>query len=119
MDLQETIGLQGATGLTEAISLLGARRLQVAMDLQGTTGFQGTSKGVTSLLWLEALRAQGIDKATPKFHILSMCLGCDYFTHPFILSGGYGTSREMSRTHLQLPLRQWGASNVYLLVLSS
>ena len=27
--------------------------------------------------------------------------------------------RNCARTHLQLPLRQWGASNVYLLVLSS
>ena len=25
----------------------------------------------------------------------------------------------LARTHLQLPLRQWGASNIYLLVLSS
>ena len=26
---------------------------------------------------------------------------------------------DFARTYLQLPLRQWGASNVYLLVLSS
>ena len=27
--------------------------------------------------------------------------------------------KELAWTHLQLPLRQWSASNVYLLVLSS
>ena len=61
------MGLQGTTGLSEATSLLGTTRIQVAMGLQGTIGLQGTSKGVTGLLWLEAFRAQGIDKATPKF----------------------------------------------------
>ena len=29
------------------------------------------------------------------------------------------TRQDEARTYLQLPLRQWGASNVYLLVLSS
>ena len=30
-----------------------------------------------------------------------------------------GTSEGSARTYLQLPLRQWGAGNVYVLVLSS
>ena len=31
----------------------------------------------------------------------------------------FETETNMARTYLQLPLRQWGAGNVYLLVLSS
>lgn len=65
------MGLQETRGLSEATSLLGATSLQVAMGLQGTTGLQGTSKRVTGLLWLQVFRAQGIDKATPKFHIFT------------------------------------------------
>jgi hypothetical protein len=30
-----------------------------------------------------------------------------------------GLEIDLSRTYLQIPLRQWGAGNVYLLVLSS
>ena len=35
-----------------------------------------------------------------------------------IIGNGYYIG-ESARTYLQLPLRQWGAGNVYLLVLSS
>ena len=40
-----------------------------------------------------------------------------YFSHIFI--SGKNKQVDHAQMYLQLPLRQWGAGNVYLLVLSS
>ena len=40
-------------------------------------------------------------------------------SHSILLAGVAGMQMCLARTYLQLPLRQWGAGNVYLLVFSS
>jgi hypothetical protein len=50
-------------------------------------------------------------KQSTYFHQLSEHFG--------VVKNYVGFAENKARTYLQLPLRQWGAGNVYLLVLSS
>ena len=52
------------------------------------------------------------DSGRASLHLLFVDLKARLFTFPL-------TKHGCAQTYLKLPLRQWGAGNVYLLVLSS
>ncbi len=69
--------------------------------------------GFTSSLASRAPRSKA-DFSTLKFQVLIVRLSQDLVSVDI-----FKNEDHLTRTYLQLPLRQWGAGNVYLLVLSS